>query len=205
MRINVEAKQTKGAPYSAEATTESTQVLADGNRIVTKSGTRVYRDSDGRTRREQLNAAGTDAIAINISDPVAGNTFVLDPSSHTAYRNGLVFATVGDSPGGMTFAHVGPGNVITETTPRIEGGAVVMTRELASKEAAEAAVADSKQVAEIKTRVASTRSRPAGVAASWSSSRVLAAPLPPGSCGRGWRKAPARRRVKTSGSRPSRA
>jgi len=156
VRINVEAKQTKGAPYSAEATTESTQVLADGNRIVTKSGTRVYRDSDGRTRREQLNAAGTDAIAINISDPVAGNTFVLDPSSHTAYRNGLVFATVGDSPGGMTFAHVGPGNVITETTPRIEGGAVVMTRELASKEAAEAAAAEGKQVAEIKTRVAST-------------------------------------------------
>ena len=54
-RTAVEAKITTGAPYSAEAVTESTQVLADGNRINQKSVTRVYRDGEGRTRREEIN------------------------------------------------------------------------------------------------------------------------------------------------------
>ena len=40
------------APYTATATTESTQVLADGNRIVNKTSSFVARDSQGRTRRE---------------------------------------------------------------------------------------------------------------------------------------------------------
>src|SRR5205085_3538810 len=34
----------KGAPYSAEAVTESVQTLADGNRIVHKTTAQVYRD-----------------------------------------------------------------------------------------------------------------------------------------------------------------
>src|SRR5215470_11577426 len=49
----------KGAPYSAEAITELTQILSDGNRIVNTSTATVYRDSEGRTRREQtLKAIG---------------------------------------------------------------------------------------------------------------------------------------------------
>ncbi|HET9786478.1 MAG TPA: hypothetical protein VFP47_05060, partial [Pyrinomonadaceae bacterium] len=36
-------KLVKGAPYSAEAITESTQTLSDGNRIVHKSNASVYR------------------------------------------------------------------------------------------------------------------------------------------------------------------
>src|SRR6266851_9289774 len=43
----------KNAPYSAEAVTESTQALADGNRIVSRSSATVYRDGEGRERREQ--------------------------------------------------------------------------------------------------------------------------------------------------------
>ena len=45
---------TTGAPYSGEAVTETTQMLADGNRIARKSVTRIYRDSEGRTRRETI-------------------------------------------------------------------------------------------------------------------------------------------------------
>src|SRR5215472_17325015 len=41
-----------GAPYSATATTETTQVLADGNRIVNKTESLLARDSQGRTRRQ---------------------------------------------------------------------------------------------------------------------------------------------------------
>ena len=89
-RMAVEAKITPGAPYSAEAVTETTQVLADGNRINRKSVTRVYRDGEGRTRREDLDDNGT-VVNISIVDPVAHQSYVLDPSSRTAYRDSFVF------------------------------------------------------------------------------------------------------------------
>src|SRR5438876_7997619 len=43
----------RNAPYSADMVTETTQALADGNRIRQTSTARIYRDSEGRTRREQ--------------------------------------------------------------------------------------------------------------------------------------------------------
>jgi hypothetical protein len=90
----VQAKTTTGAPYSAETTTESVQVLADGNRIVKRTVTRVYRDSDGRTRTETLgtNASGDNGVMlrITISDPVAGIGWTLDPQSRTATRNSVM-------------------------------------------------------------------------------------------------------------------
>ena len=43
----------KNAPYSAEMVTETTQTLPDGNRIRQTNSSHYYRDSDGRTRREQ--------------------------------------------------------------------------------------------------------------------------------------------------------
>ena len=42
----------KGAPYSGEEVSETNQVLADGTRIHRENRTTVYRDSEGRTRRE---------------------------------------------------------------------------------------------------------------------------------------------------------
>src|SRR5690242_7555338 len=50
-------KTVKGAPYSADAITETTQTLADGNRITRKTTASLYRDSQGRTRREESLAA----------------------------------------------------------------------------------------------------------------------------------------------------
>lgn len=84
-KMAVEARITTGAPYSAEAVTESTQVLADGNRISRKSLTRVYRDGEGRTRREEVNDAGA-VTMVSIVDPVAHVSYVLQPDSRTAYR-----------------------------------------------------------------------------------------------------------------------
>src|SRR5260370_35886734 len=43
----------KGAPYTAEASTETLQVLADGNRISRKITNSVARDGEGRTRRKE--------------------------------------------------------------------------------------------------------------------------------------------------------
>src|SRR5712692_5960168 len=81
------------APYSAQAVTETTQSLADGNRIVQKSTAMLYRDSLGRERREEsLPAIGSftpppDAPQIvSISDPVAGVNYSLNSREHVAIR-----------------------------------------------------------------------------------------------------------------------
>lgn len=68
------------APYTATATTESTQVLADGNRIVNKTSSFVARDSQGRTRREtDLRRIGT----MQVDSPKT--VFINDPTTHTQY------------------------------------------------------------------------------------------------------------------------
>ncbi|HEX6185650.1 MAG TPA: hypothetical protein VFZ44_17310 [Pyrinomonadaceae bacterium] len=83
----------KGAPYSAQAVTESVQVLSDGNRIVRKNTAQVYRDTEGRTRRDQTlgyigpySTAGDVPHTIFIHDPVAGVHYVLDPEKKTARK-----------------------------------------------------------------------------------------------------------------------
>ncbi|HYX52989.1 MAG TPA: hypothetical protein VE783_06030 [Candidatus Limnocylindrales bacterium] len=81
-------KVVKGAPYSATAVTESTQMLADGNRIVRKQTTQVARDGEGRVRRELGEMAGPLQIdapkLVMIHDPVAKTAFILNPAAQTA-------------------------------------------------------------------------------------------------------------------------
>jgi hypothetical protein len=91
--MNFDGKLVKSAPYSAQAVTETTQTLGDGNRIVNKSVAAVYRDSEGRTRREQtLRAIGPFATAgeapqtIFINDPVAGVNYAIDSRSMVARK-----------------------------------------------------------------------------------------------------------------------
>lgn len=83
----------KGAPYSAEATTEIVQVLADGNRIVSKTTNKSYRDSEGRTRMEITpSPAGawmpdTKQFSITvIDDPVSGDHITLNNNNRVATR-----------------------------------------------------------------------------------------------------------------------
>lgn len=78
-RMPVEAKVVKNAPFSAEIVTESIQTLADGNRIVQRSNTRVYRDNQGRVRREE--DRGSKSPVISITDPVSGMAYLLDPDN----------------------------------------------------------------------------------------------------------------------------
>jgi hypothetical protein len=84
LKVPLEARTLKGAPYSAEVVNDYTQVLADGNRIVQHSTGRVYRDKDGRVRREEDRASGTPTISI--VDPVAGVSYSLDPESRIAWK-----------------------------------------------------------------------------------------------------------------------
>jgi len=128
-------KVVKGAPYSAEAVTETIQTLGDGNRIVNRMSSMIYRDSEGRTRREQslkglgmLGAGEEPFKTIFINDPVAGITFALDSRSHTAHKSvPFTFEFNSKKGEGQQFEFkVAPGtangNVIVNTSPGGVGG-----------------------------------------------------------------------------------
>ena len=84
-------KVVTGAPYSAQAVTQFNQTLADGNHIQRTTTASVARDSQGRTRTERSLAAigrlagsGAASKSVFINDPVAGMSYMLDATSHTA-------------------------------------------------------------------------------------------------------------------------
>jgi hypothetical protein len=88
-------KVVTGAPFSAVAVSETTQTLADGNHIARKTETNLFRDSQGRLRREAtlptigpLATSGQSRSFILISDPVANQNFVLHPDTKTAEKLG---------------------------------------------------------------------------------------------------------------------
>jgi hypothetical protein len=80
-----------GAQFSAIYETTSTHTLPNGAHV-TQSGSyeRLYRDSEGRARREMLlRLAGDETngiFIIEVFDPIAGVQFVLDDQSHIAHR-----------------------------------------------------------------------------------------------------------------------
>ena len=75
-------------PYSGVGVTTSKRTLSDGNAINESSCAKVYRDSAGRTRREETrNSAACSATpqSIFISDPVAGIEYAINLQNKT-YR-----------------------------------------------------------------------------------------------------------------------
>jgi hypothetical protein len=80
----------RGAPYSGEGVTTTTQTLADGTRIERTVRARFYRDSEGRTRREQtilgMGSLG-ESQAVSIVDPVAGVMYGLNPETREGRRS----------------------------------------------------------------------------------------------------------------------
>lgn len=87
-------KLVTGAPFSAQATTVTDQTLADGNHIHHQNNATLYRDSQGRTRRETTLAglgpwsaaeAETKTVVM-INDPVAGVHYMLHPDEHKAIQ-----------------------------------------------------------------------------------------------------------------------
>jgi hypothetical protein len=87
-------KTVTGAPFSASFSTETKQVLADGNQIQRSSTGSLARDSQGRTRRD-MTLSGIGPLAnsnrvsphvVMISDPVAGSQYLLEVDQKTARK-----------------------------------------------------------------------------------------------------------------------
>lgn len=86
----MEFKVVKGAPYSAEAETEIHQTLSDGNHIDHKVTASIYRDGEGRVRRERtlsmLGPMAAQGKMVTLFDPVEHVTYLLDAARKTAYK-----------------------------------------------------------------------------------------------------------------------
>ncbi len=75
----VMGKTVKGAPYSGTEINETNQVLGDGTRIHNETQTQVWRDSEGRVRRETGNQ-------VMIYDPVANVSYSINTKNQTARK-----------------------------------------------------------------------------------------------------------------------
>jgi hypothetical protein len=96
--VSVEAglggRTVAGAPFTASLSTQTTQVLADGNRIERGTTGMLARDNRGRTRRDMtLAAIGPWATSgkvaphvILLNDPVAGTHYILEPDQKIARK-----------------------------------------------------------------------------------------------------------------------
>ena len=85
----------KNAPFSAEAVNESIQTLGDGNRIIRRTSSRLFRDSEGRYRREDMpKQLGLPGTVIDIPESI----FILDPVAGFRYTFNVKEKTVRKTP-----------------------------------------------------------------------------------------------------------
>ena len=86
-------KLVKGSPFSAQTVIENVQTLADGTKLTRKVTGSLYRDGEGRTRREQemgfmgpFAPAGDAPRLVFITDPVGGSNYALNLVDKTARK-----------------------------------------------------------------------------------------------------------------------
>ena len=133
----------KNSPFSAEEVNESVQTLADGNRIVHNSTSKMYRNSEGRIRRESRGGAGgsfgftyTVAPSVSIVDPVLRQQFELNSTLRTA--------TISEMKSGQGVTVTGSrANEELLTKLKAEGKSVTLSASLADAVSASAAAAAS--------------------------------------------------------------
>ena len=106
-------KVVTGVPFSAVAVSETNQTLADGNHIARKTETHVFRDGQGRFRKEvtfpaigPLATSGQPKSFVFINDPVAGTHFILHPDAKTAEKMEMPFGKMKEEmKGKMEYRH----------------------------------------------------------------------------------------------------
>jgi hypothetical protein len=84
-------KVVTGVPFSAVAISETSRTLADGNHISRRTQTNLFRDGQGRFRKEvalpaigPLATSGGPRSFVMINDPVAQKNLILHPEEKTA-------------------------------------------------------------------------------------------------------------------------
>ncbi|MBO0724741.1 MAG: energy transducer TonB [Blastocatellia bacterium] len=98
----------KNAPFSGELVNECTQTLADDNHISQRTSVMIYRDKEGRIRRESSikvrygsNGEYKEYKTIQISDYFGGQNFTLDPQNRTATKSVSIVPAPTDTPGAI--------------------------------------------------------------------------------------------------------
>ena len=126
------AEVVAGKPYAAKLSVEVLQPLIDGNSIAVEHHSQVYRDAQGRTRRDdELDIGGVVQHNILIADPIAGTSYTLDPARRVAEQvpqaaqrgAQLAFAQQLNSVGGATattFDVALPAPLATGSRPTLE-------------------------------------------------------------------------------------
>ena len=118
----------KNAPFSADVTVESSHTLADGNHIRQTVNAKVYRDSEGRTRREQavnLNGLAPDANMrqmVFINDTVAGVSYSLNAKERTGTKFARQGTGLGSQRQWQNAAGRGPGPRPRQNSAGSDGG-----------------------------------------------------------------------------------
>lgn len=118
-------KRVMGQPFSAESVIEDTRRLFDGSTVTQQRRGSIYRDTQGRTRREQtlemaggviLNGDNKPAVMVFINDFAANSQIFLDLNNKTARKS-----RIGDGPGPLEPGQ--PDDAKTESlgTKMIEG------------------------------------------------------------------------------------
>jgi hypothetical protein len=143
-------KTVTGIPLAAVLVITRDTTLADGNKIHRESQSKVFRDAEGRVRREVGLDLATPATGnvkrnlISINDPVAGKRYMLNPDNKTARlmpprgarrgnRPGDANANSSPEPEGAGGGPGGPGNVTkeqlgTKTVNGVQAEGVRVTR-----------------------------------------------------------------------------
>jgi hypothetical protein len=128
-----------GAPYSAMITNESSQLLADGNRITQSSSGTMARDSQGRTRQDApLPAIGNMAAAnaphfVFINDPVGEKNYTLNLTEKTAQSLAMPRADSGTGMGVGTGGSVEVNTLFLKLKQEAEASASGQTAEIATQ------------------------------------------------------------------------
>jgi hypothetical protein len=109
-------KTVTGAPFTATAVGTMNRTLADGSKISQTVESNLYRDAQGRVRKEVTlpamasSSSGTPRSLVVIRDPVAGTGYVLDTTKKIAHAlPQRSKGTTGDAPANSTNPHRGPG------------------------------------------------------------------------------------------------
>ncbi len=102
--ISLSGRSVKNAPFSADAINESVQVLADGNRIIRSSNSKLYRNSEGRFRREVTGGTGVMGTHFAYGDGVT----IMGPDQHIYLDNHAKIARVVEGIAGQAVTVVAP-------------------------------------------------------------------------------------------------